>query len=1365
MYSRNSFTFAICLFAFTIIKARSYEINKTSGCLNLTNGRQLSDCHQSIIPVNNLKLKTFISEIVNASFIHDEEVNSTTKYEINIWVTVPFDDSYMFSKNHVMPAIYQALEDTGAVLCQNYTINGGEYPQHTCFTVSANDSRCNADFAMTQAVDIQDSRIIAEQCNSVDVLAGVETMNVFIGMTCDYAAGRVGALATNWDWPSIFPGTRTTIFDNKNQGCCETLTRTGHTATDIGKFVVRIYNEYNWTNSYVIYSYITNHGAPVDTTTRSDCTTLMGGVTAQFRGEKGWQNGKHYNISAQNDDNGVINNADKILDTIKNNARVSIWCIGRKAMRYIMNKAKEKRMTGGDYAFLYLDIYNTNISYEWSNEDDQNCELVLGNNDYCTKDVGNSSDGMRALQVISLRQSKTEKYKNFSDSMKKKMGSAISGDEQFVNPFLAQYYDAVKLLVHGVNKSIEKGNITDLSDGRSFTRLLWNITFESVDGLVKITETGDRVMDYTLMDMNNATQKFQEAVVYYGENQTYVEVVPIDWPGNEPPVNEPDCGYTPCEEHRVSTLVKALIGTFVVLLLCFIVTLFIAHRRIVKERKLRNMAWRVKPEEIDYNMRQRRQSGSTISQSSEATVTSHLNLHGRQVFTKTARWKNHFVAVKVFHRQKIQLDRNILVELQTMLSLEHEHLCKFIGASVDSPVTILTEYCSRGSLQDFLEGDTDWVDVDDVFRTSLIMDIAYGMQHIHRSTIHSHGNLKSSNCLVDSRFVVKITDFGLTSFRNRERRDSVVGYDHWKDMVWTAPELLRDDNASLKGTQKGDVYSFAIIVQEILYRKGAFYLGESEENSWTPRDICERVKLVQLNNPFRPTLADNDDVIIETKLRTLVTECWGEVPESRPGFSQILNAFKAKKKQNLVDSLLVRLEQYSNNLEEKVEERTDQYKAEKERADTLLYQMLPKSVAERLKRGQDVLPEKFDSVTIYFSDIVGFTAISHESTPFQVVEMLDHLYTMFDEIADKFDVYKVETIGDAYMVVSGLPDRNGKEHVRQIARMSLALINGVEHFEIPHMPDRKMKLRVGIHSGSVVAGVVGQKMPRYCLFGDTVNTAARMEQNGEALRIHVSPNTKSLLDEFGNFIIEKRDTMVPMKGLGTLQTWWLEAEDVEIDIVQELEKSYGNYVGELETISNKRISASSGYSSARTSIEVGRMRVSVTGVEDEVDARVDCVSKPYKESSLPSVVTFESECERPSKYPSPLTQCRKDRTTRNRQTITVSEHQNHRERRISVEGFPHELAEQLPRLRQLQHERHSSGVKPFKPATPGAVFDNVEDVRPQRKVKFEDSDGHENSFHSPRTKKKKFRKSKIVNVFQNSGYDDSLSSNDETTRL
>uniref|UniRef100_A0AAV2LVW4 guanylate cyclase n=1 Tax=Knipowitschia caucasica TaxID=637954 RepID=A0AAV2LVW4_KNICA len=190
-----------------------------------------------------------------------------------------------------------------------------------------------------------------------------------------------------------------------------------------------------------------------------------------------------------------------------------------------------------------------------------------------------------------------------------------------------------------------------------------------------------------------------------------------------------------------------------------------------------------------------------------------------------------------------------------------------------------------------------------------------------------------------------------------------------------------------------------------------------------------------------------------------------------------------------------------------LKERTEDLKRQRQRAEDLLHQMLPKSVAKQLRRNRHVEAESYDKVTIFFSDIVGFTSLSASCRPLQVVEMLNNLYMCFDTRIDSYDVYKVETIGDAYMVVSGLPERNEDRHADEIAKMALDLVAAVRQVPIPHMPNQRLQLRAGIHTGPCVAGIVGYKMPRYCLFGDTVNTASRMESTSLPQKIHISSET------------------------------------------------------------------------------------------------------------------------------------------------------------------------------------------------------------------------------------------------------------------
>ena len=152
--------------------------------------------------------------------------------------------------------------------------------------------------------------------------------------------------------------------------------------------------------------------------------------------------------------------------------------------------------------------------------------------------------------------------------------------------------------------------------------------------------------------------------------------------------------------------------------------------------------------------------------------------------------------------------------------------------------------------------------------------------------------------------------------------------------------------------------------------------------------------------------------------------------------------------------------------------------------------MLPPTVADNLKQNKTT-SEMFDSATICFTEIADFKVIARNCTPLQLFDLLNTLYRTFDARIGNYDVYKVETINDSYMVASGLPERNGDRHAAEIANLSLELLYITPGILISHDPSLRLKIRIGIHSGATTAGVVGSKMPRYCLFGDTVNVASR----------------------------------------------------------------------------------------------------------------------------------------------------------------------------------------------------------------------------------------------------------------------------------
>ncbi|XP_073819634.1 guanylyl cyclase at 88E [Musca autumnalis] len=224
----------------------------------------------------------------------------------------------------------------------------------------------------------------------------------------------------------------------------------------------------------------------------------------------------------------------------------------------------------------------------------------------------------------------------------------------------------------------------------------------------------------------------------------------------------------------------------------------------------------------------------------------------------------------------------------------------------------------------------------------------------------------------------------------------------------------------------------------------------------------------------------------------------------------------------------------------KLEESMRKLDEEMRRTDELLYQMIPKQVADRLRRGENPIDtcEMFDCVSILFSDVVTFTEICSRITPMEVVSMLNAMYSIFDTLTERNHVYKVETIGDAYMVVAGAPEKD-PNHAEKVCDMALDMVDAIKDLKDPST-GQHLRIRVGVHSGAVVAGIVGLKMPRYCLFGDSVNTASRMESTSVAMKIHISETTKEFLGP--NYRVAERGE-IDVKGKGTMKTYWLDERE------------------------------------------------------------------------------------------------------------------------------------------------------------------------------------------------------------------------------
>ncbi|WP_394837171.1 adenylate/guanylate cyclase domain-containing protein [Pendulispora rubella] len=215
-------------------------------------------------------------------------------------------------------------------------------------------------------------------------------------------------------------------------------------------------------------------------------------------------------------------------------------------------------------------------------------------------------------------------------------------------------------------------------------------------------------------------------------------------------------------------------------------------------------------------------------------------------------------------------------------------------------------------------------------------------------------------------------------------------------------------------------------------------------------------------------------------------------------------------------------------------EQMDQLDFEKERSEALLLNILPAKIAERLKREQGrTIADGFAQVTVLFSDIVGFTKMSERLSPAEVVRRLNAIFSTFDDLADRLGLEKIKTIGDAYMVAGGLPTLKD-DHAHAASEMALEMCRYMEDFS--RELGEPIQVRIGMHTGPVVAGVIGKKKFIYDVWGDTVNTASRMESHGVEGAIQVTEATYERIKD--NYELEERGE-IDVKGKGPMKTYWL----------------------------------------------------------------------------------------------------------------------------------------------------------------------------------------------------------------------------------
>ncbi|XP_055520794.1 retinal guanylyl cyclase 2 [Leucoraja erinacea] len=829
------------------------------------------------------------------------------------------------------------------------------------------------------------------------------------------------------------------------------------------------------------------------------------------------------------------------LTKIKNvpDLRVIVMCmhsvlIGGQEQSTFLRQAHDMGLTDGRYVFIPYDTLLYSLPYKNATYS------ALRNN-------SKLSAAYDAVLTITMASEEMSFHEAFSKAQESGEITTSQRAEE-VSPLFGTIYDGVYFIAKTIQNVLRDG--AHIS-GRTLANHTKFLNFTGFSQKLATGEGGEGIADYVILDTDGRSDRLLPTYTINMETETLQYGDTVHFPGGSPPNADSYCWFEPniiCTggiELKVVILGFALI---IGLALCGLVAAYFIRRRIQHIQMVKGPNKIIMTfEDLTFINPQLSKKKLTLDDLSDGRSMSErksvksmgLSMSGRS--SAVVSHENSNIAVyegdwvwlkKLDSRSNQEVQKSTTKILRKMRDLRNENVNPFLGFLCDRGVlAIATEHCSRGSLHDLLRNDD--VKLDWMFKSSLLLDLIKGMKYLHHRDF-PHGRLKSRNCVVDGRFVLKVVDYGYIDLMDAQK----VPHQNPapEELFWTAPEFLRDPELSRKATMKGDTYSFAIILQEVVVRGSPYcMLGLSPE---------EIIKKVKKPPPMcRPTVSPDQAPL---ECIQLMKQCWSELPDRRPTFNEIFDRFKILnkgKKTNIIDSMLRMLEQYSSNLEDLIRERTEELEVEKQKTEKLLSQMLPPSVAETLKTGGNVEPEYFDEVTIYFSDIVGFTTISAMSEPIQVIDLLNDLYTLFDAVLGNHDVYKVETIGDAYMVASGLPQRNGNRHAAEIANMSLHLLSSVGSFRMRHMPEVPVKIRIGIHSGPCVAGVVGLTMPRYCLFGDTINTASRMESTSLPYRIHVNQSTVKILRSLNKgYKIQVRG-LTELKGKGIEETYWLVGKD------------------------------------------------------------------------------------------------------------------------------------------------------------------------------------------------------------------------------
>uniref|UniRef100_A0A7E4V423 Guanylate cyclase n=1 Tax=Panagrellus redivivus TaxID=6233 RepID=A0A7E4V423_PANRE len=999
----------------------------------------------------------------------------------------------------------------------------------------------------------------AEGINAASELHFIENSTILIGPNCASDISSVTRLAEMWSLPTVTYAAASTDLSVINSNIVSSISPT--TDNTLDDVLVVITKNFKVSVVVVIYN--------------SDVIEIPPRVTSLT------QKMRQKNVEVRSfelpTDTPTNEQFQRNVDTdfISTNARVIIMLMGNdlEENAETLKLLNTYGITSQKYAiFLPWTFEGASKEYPWIVTDPYNSSFS-----YFNETVKHAFLGSYIIGSDRKETNVTTRFYNALSEHGLTFSSHVRAYQYYI------VYDSLLLITKVLNDTYTLLPPTAPFNASWFKEKMPRYPFEGATGMIIMDRNMTRIptygIDLVISGEGNDTTQVGKVIPEASVNDTYKFVVtfqPEAMESIESMVTEPVCGFS---GHKCNFSQWYFISGGICLIIIAGGVAYWVRKHGFSLRgssnKVATLSWRVPLEKVEIV----KHDLHTDKSESELSATSAFL---RMADGETAIVFNNFVKIRRFKQCKpINFDSTESQFLLTLKQLVHDNINPIVGLCYNNPTNellVLSKYCTRGTLSDYLHNSE--MRIDGRFKTAFLRDIINGLDYLHNAPLGYHGNLTTSNCVIDANFIVKLVAVGMEDLiddwkakglikdldaddsepinnnnnnlmnNNKEVSGGSKSISLNDDLLYRAPEFLRrlppvrpklirmSKNEQLRikiMCRMGDIYSLGILFFEVLFRTPPF----------ADRNMTLEALVTKIRYPSRDIIRPNIPKTLgkehHPSMIQMMQSCWSEDPLSRPPLKRVRKLFSTvyKVKGGLVDSIIQMMDQHANSLEKQVRDRTRLLEEAQLRADRLLAQMIPKDIARDLKLGRPVIPRGFASSSVLFTDIVSFTTICSQSTPMEIVSFLNDLFTGYDAIISQTDAYKVETIGDAYMVVSGVPNENGTENVYVIGTIALKMRIYLSEYKLPHMPDHKMNARWGLHTGPVAAGVVGLIAPRYCLFGDTVNVASRMESTGEPGRIQTSLEFHAAVQSRKDpFIMEKRGT-ITVKGKGDCLTYWL----------------------------------------------------------------------------------------------------------------------------------------------------------------------------------------------------------------------------------